>query len=275
MLTHTTALLPLLAGCHVFADGEIPLTCDDLADCGTETSGDSGALQDDFSLSAGLALSMTDAEQWLAIAYDPPALDPQLQKGGYGSITGAIAWSADRNRLFLAADGALFAFGSDKSDISKFELPVFEDVRDMVTIDQSVFMITDSWLIKQPSPTEEALVLNDSDGGLGFVSMVADGLSLYIVAVKDDAGASLYRYDTETDDIELLADGFDSSTEKIEGDLFFDEAGALMSCSAAGEIYILDDLIESGQGTPIVGPSTLRMICGCRNRTQTTIATVK
>lgn len=257
MLTYTTALLPLLAGCHVFADGEIPLTCDDLADCDPVFGADSGVPQDAFTLSAGLALSMTDVEQWLAIAYDPPALDLQLQKGGYGSTAGAVSWSSDRNRLFLAADGALLAFGADKSDIKKFELPTAEGVRDMVTLNQSVFLISNSWLIKQPSPNAEAIVLNDSDGGLGFVSMVADGLSLYIVAVKDDGGPSLYRYDTETDDIEMLAEAFDVSTEKIDGDLFLDDAGALMSCSAAGEIYILDEVIADGIETPIVSPSVL------------------
>ncbi|MFT5684022.1 MAG: hypothetical protein ACI8RZ_004963 [Myxococcota bacterium] len=255
MLTHTTALLSLLAGCHVFADGEIPLTCDDLADCGADSDTDSGT-PSEFSVSAGIALSMTDGESWLAIAYDPPDLNPRVQKGGLGSTAGAVAWSADRSRLFLADDGALLQLGPNETDIKKFELPTLEPVLDMAAVGQSVFLITDSWIIGQLTPSADPVLIN-SEESLGFISMVSDG-ALLTVATSDNAGPDLYRLDPKTSEAEIVAEDFDSSADRVSGDLFFD-AEVLMSCSNTGSIYDLDDLLGGGAGEPVVSPSTLSL----------------
>jgi hypothetical protein len=258
MLTHTTAPLLLLAGCHVFSSGEIPLTCDELADCGSDTdSGSDTTAPEDLSLSVGIALSMLDAERWLAAAYDPPDLDPRVQKGGPGSTAGAVAWSVDRNRLVLAAEGALFVFGPNETDIKKFPLPTLEPVRDMEVVGQAVYLITDSWIIGQPSPSADPALINDSGEGLGFISMLADGPTLYVVTQGSGAGPDLYTFQTESDTADLIAAGFDTDSTRVGGDIFLGTDGALMSCSETGEIYDLDALLDGGDGAPIAGPTAL------------------
>ena len=243
---HKTALLPLLVGCHVFADGEISLTCDDLADCGDADTGSPFDTTLDLSLSAGLALSMTDTESWLAGAFDPPDLTASVQKGGSGSTAGAIAWSADRNRLFLADGGAFYVFGPDKTDINKFEIPTLETVLDIQPIGQSVYLITTGWLIEQPSPKAELSTINDNSEGLGFVSMTADDTTLYLISDDGSDGSDLYTFDTESDFVDLSAENFDSDAARVDGDIFQGADGALMSCSTAGSIYSLTEMISTG-----------------------------
>ena len=238
-------LLPLLTACHVFADGEIGVTCDELPDCESDADTDADLDTDlDLELSAGVALSTTDVQQWLATAYAPPDLTPRLERGGPGDTTGAVAWSVDRNRLYLASDGVLYVLGASKTDITRFEIPTDEPVLDMEPVGQSLYLITESWLLLQPSPNSELERLNETSDGLQFLSMTLDGDFLYIISSEGSSGPDLLALETATGARTLLHEDFASSNARINGDIFIGADGNLMSCSRAGAIYSLDAMLD-------------------------------
>ena len=230
-------------GCHVFADGSISLTCDELSDCeaDADTDADTNA---DFTLSAGIARSLTVTESWLASAYDPPDFTAHIEKGGAGSTAGAVAYSAETDRLYVADNGALFVFGPGSDNVNTFELPVVEPVIDIEPIGQSLYLITEHWLLIQSGPAQELTLINDNGDDLGFASMTAEDTTLYIVSDANAAGPDLYAFDTQTDLVETIATGFDNNSARVDGDIFFGTDGELMACSMAGAIYSIDEMLS-------------------------------
>ena len=253
MRTPIHLLLPFLAGCHVFASGDIPVTCDDLDDCGTLGGGDSGlpAADPELTLSVGLALSMSDGETWLAGIYDPPDLSPRIEKGGTGGTSGAVAWSEDRKRLYVADGGVLYVYGPSEADIGQFALPTTEAIVDIQPYDQSVFLITTSWIIVQATPNAEPVILNDNGDGLDLVALTADESLVYVISDGDTDGPDLFAYDPSTDEAYPMAKDFDSNGARIGGDIFVGPDNTLMSCSLVGAIYSVDELL-SGSADPTI-----------------------
>ena len=235
-----TALLPLLTGCHVFASGDILLTCDDLADCGTVDSVDTGTPF--VPLSVGIALSISEEDRWLTGVLAPPELTPDFQRGGDGSIAGAVQWAPDRSRLFLASSELLLILGSEKDDVSKVEIPTTEDVLDMALTEDGLYILTHSWLINQAAPSAPLTNINDAKSDLDFSVLATDGTDLYIVT-DSDAEPDLFVLEASTGFFSALAENFDANTARVAGDIFIGPDGALMGCSAAGAIVSVDELI--------------------------------
>ena len=240
MFRHTTALLPLLTGCHVFASGDILLTCDDLADCGAINPTDSGG-EDFVELSVGIALSISDDESWLAGTFAPPDLSPDYQRGGPGSTAGAVLWSADRSRLFLTDHETLFILGSEPDDVKKVEIPTSEDILDIALNDSGLYLITSNWLFEQVAPSAALTTLSSPILGLDFAAITTTDTELFMVT---DNGASpdLYSLDTNSGNVNLLAEDFDTNSGRVAGDIFIGPSGELMGCSPVGAIVSIDEM---------------------------------
>ncbi len=250
-------LCSLLSGCHLFSSGTIDLTCDELGSCDEDTSAlvDSADTGAELLLSQGVVLSVVDeADAWMAGVFDPPTLSARFEKGGTGSLAGAAAYSPDRNRMFVAADGALYTFGPSEDSIDKVELPVSEPVHDIQPVDQALFLVTDSWLLHQPAPGAPISVLNDGDNTpseLTGITLGEDGL-LYIVDSGSSDGPDVYSIDPESSEPTTIGENIDSNAARVNGDLFIGPDGALMSCSGAGAVYSIDDLISSSKSPEVI-----------------------
>jgi len=228
----------LLGACHVFETGEIPVTCDELDDCGVTVVPTTGS---------GIAISATDGTSWEATIFDGPEFNEIQRHASTGDLAGPLAYDPDAGLLYVNHYGAVYRFRQGE-DAFKEHMP------------QEASPVLDMALVTGPSedgPKLPLLLTEDMIyGWWGDISpihperpltdlrslAVSPNETLYVLDAGDGDGPDLYTV-SNTAPMTTHSENIGIDMSLLGGDLFF-HGDELLVCSSDGSVYAIDDIIS-------------------------------
>lgn len=249
--------LLLLTGCHVFADGSIPCTRDELPCNEADADADSDADTDTDTDADADTDTDADADPVLGAIYvartgsshEMVVLDSALQEVASQSITvalnGPIAWRPSDSTVLTALDESLYTMS--RGTLS-FVGTLDDIVTDIAPGEQFFYIATPSSLYRGSSQGFELLNTGFIELDSLFWADAAQSL-LYLV---DRGGAgghpSLYSYTPGTGGFAEELAGYDTTRNRSE-DGFLGPGEQPFVCSAAGGVFAIAD-IAAGTTVP-------------------------
>jgi len=241
----------LLPACHVFDNGEITKTCDELPSCGDDSddTGSSASGSFGFALASGLE----DYSQYALQYYQ----DGELVHDFEADVNLDEAEDFGEG-LEYVSDPATFYFTLTSTKVvevtvSSLEVEMFSLSTDMRALESDgelfyAIMVGDDGdsVIRRVDLENEDFdtyaVSTDSIDGL-FSD--ADG----VVYVLDRETPSVLTLDSDSQSADIVASGFDDGTRVVSA--FIGPEDELYSCSSVGAVYRVSDL-EAGDLVPLV-----------------------
>jgi len=234
-------VLLTLSACHVFSDGTIDVTCDDLPACsGTDTAtvdtADTGA--PGLTLGAGVGYAATDGERWTLAAVDSD-LAVTFQRSGLGDFSGPLDYNPETGQATVATTDRLYVFGPDSDDIQSFLMPTAGAPAGLARASFGTIVVTDAEIVYQAATTAEPVQVAKTAAFVGnFMSAFssAAGDLVYVVSTHDGTGA-LYSLQPDTGIAVVAEDLGVLASRDLGGGGFSGDGGALSFCSVDGTVY--------------------------------------
>ena|GEM_PF-2742118 len=243
-----------LPACHVFDDGEISATCDELPGCleVPVDTGDSGTSV--VSAGFGFAVASVDDDgvnyaleyyQGGELIHSLTGLENPSDEGfgeglEYNSETETFFFTVTPTQLYEVSAKTLEVMGYDSTEMEMTALE--SDGSDIWAILKGSFQ-QNIGRIDFSTKTFDKFSVDTSS--LDTLFSDGDG-GLYLL---DRTDVSVFSIDAAAESIEQVISGFDDGSRVVSA--FFGPEDSLYSCSSAGAIYQVSDL-ESGSLVPVV-----------------------
>lgn len=269
----TALVLWVLGGCHVFEDGSINVTCDELPACQTtvDTAEDTGMPLPELSLGFGYAA--VDEDSWTMTAHNG-TLDVVFQRSGLGAFQGPFDYDPATGRGIVATADRLYVMGPDADSLTSHLMPTTLEPIDMARLSDGIILITEADIVFQETPAETPEI--KAEGWLfegRHIAVFTDGDDAYILNAGKDGRGDLFSY-TKGEQLEFKAFSLvEDAQQDLGGGGFIGAEGAISFCSNDGEIRHLSDLIDGNQEPSLLIPTTDRVVrCAWDNEQQRYLA---
>ena len=258
----------LLTACHLFADGSIPCSADELPDCAqvegdadadtdadtdadadgdSDTDADSDADTDadadtDVGISeVAVALSAKGSSQWRFLAVNEDA-EADLDLTGSGDILGAPMWVPSFQQGGVATDAELYLISDSGPELAAGLSFGINDAA-YVAADDAIYVGSDTALWLYTFDGFERV-----DGSFERLTHVmSDGLGLWLIDLGLDGKPTLYSY-TSAGGLSLEIEDYDSIEGRSEA-AFVGADGDVWVCSQGGGTWAVAD-IAAGSTSP-------------------------
>jgi hypothetical protein len=243
--------LGLSPACHVFDNGEIPKTCDELTGCGSSTEETGLEAVGTF----GFAVASYDEDNSvLALEYfedDAVVLSAEIELE-----------TAPSSGLEFNANAETFYFTSSSGDVQSVtadgdQSDVFSSTLDITALEASgdyIYALVSGSVYQVPKGGDggEGMIIN-GDFGEGYGLFASPNGEVYALGYDGEA-SSVLAIDAEAGTASKTIESFDDGLRSVGA--FVGHQDEIYSCSRAGAIYNVSDL-RDGDTVPAAFASEL------------------
>ncbi|MFT4978144.1 MAG: hypothetical protein ACI8S6_004052 [Myxococcota bacterium] len=240
--------LLIFAGCHVFADGTVDVTCDDLPACSSvvDTAADTGEFLA-TELSLGVGLAATDGERWSISAHEAPELSLTFQRSGLGDFGGPVDYNPLTGRALVATTQRLYVFGPEDDAIASHLMPTTQPPVALLRASFGALILTSGSIVYQEAPAEAPILIIPStvtvEGPLLSAFSSSDKQTAYLISAGSTGAGALYAY-TPGAGLSLVEEGFAPGVlTLLGGGGFIGPDNEILFCSVDGAVHKLTDLV--------------------------------
>ena len=244
-LSIAALIFGLMPACHVFDNGEISTTCDEMDGCGS-ASGETGIETGGF---FGFAVASYDEDNGvLALEYfEDDAVVVSAEVELESEPSSGLEYNANAETFYFTSDSGTVQSVTGDGDIgdvfsSTLEITALEAIGDYILsiVSGSLFQVP------KGSAGDDGTVI-DGDFGELYGLFVGSNEDVYALDY-DGSHSSVFTVDSEAGTAEKTVSGFDDGLRSVGA--FVGHQGEIYSCSRAGAIYNVNDLSD-GNAVPV------------------------